>query len=249
MIVNAYKTKKILPKDNLEVILNESLPTLSENSVVIVSAKIVALCEGRVIKNDGTVKKEDLVKKESEFYHNDKKYFVDNAPLLTIKNHIVVPFAGIDESNGNGYFVLWPQDIMNSTKKIWEYLRTKHKLTNLGVILTDSYFLPLRRGAIGVGIGWCGFIPVDNHIGTPDVFGKMLKYTTSSHIDGLSAAAEVVMGEADEQTPLAVITNIPFVNFVDRPPTKEEIAFMKIVKEDDSFAPLLTAVTWKKHNE
>ena len=54
------------------------------------------------------------------------------------------------------------------------------------------------------------------------------------------------MGEGSEQTPLAVISDIPFVHFQDRNPTEEELAELKISIEDDVYAPLLKAANWKK---
>lgn len=246
MIVTPLKTKKILPGDNLEEILDKSLPTLSENSVIVISAKIIALCEGNVVKNDGKIDKKDLVAKEADYFILNKDFYEKNRTVLTIKNDIFVPSAGIDESNGNGYFVLWPKNPMQSAERIWKYLRAKHKVKNLGIIVSDSYFVPLRRGTVGVGIAWCGFLPIHNYIGTPDVFGEPLKYTTSSRIDGLAAAAEVMMGEAAEQTPLALITDLSFVEFVDHSPTQEEIDFMQISKEDDSYGLLLNSVEWEK---
>ncbi len=54
------------------------------------------------------------------------------------------------------------------------------------------------------------------------------------------------MGEGNEQTPLAVIKNIPFVQFQDRNPTEEELDELKISLDDDLYAPLLKAVKWKK---
>lgn len=246
MNVTAYKTKKVQVGDDFFNILDQSLPAIEENSIIVVSAKIIALCEGSAVKNDGTVTKESLIVQEAERYIKDERYYQEKKTILTVKNHILIPSSGIDESNADGYFVLWPKDPMIWAKKIWEYLREKYVLKELGIILTDSYFVPLRRGAVGVGMAWCGFVPVENYIGSPDVFGKALQYTRSSHIDGLAAAAEVVMGEGNQQTPLAVITGVPFVEFINRISTDEEIAEMKITLEDDYFAPLLTAATWQK---
>lgn len=246
MKVEPIHTKKILPNDNLEQILNEAFPSLSENSIVVVSAKIVSICEGNVVPNNGTINKKDLVAKEADYFILDKQKYDKQKMVLSIKNDIFVPSAGIDESNANGLFILWPKDPMRSAEKIWTYLREKYNVKNLGVILSDSYFVPLRRGAVGVGIAWCGFMPITNYIGKPDIFGRTLEVTTASRVDGLAAAAEVTMGEGAEQTPLALITDVPFVEFVDRPPTKEEISFMHITKEDDSYGILLNAVEWKK---
>ena len=246
MLVTPYKTPVITPGDSLEKILISSLPNLEENTIVVISAKIVALCEGNVVKNDGTISKEQLIKDEADQYIKDERFFKERQTMLTVKNHILIPSSGIDESNGNGYFILWPKDPMKSAENIWRFLKKHYQLKHVGVLLNDSYFVPMRRGAVGVGIAWCGFEAVSTYIGQPDVFGEKLKYTKTSNIDGLSAAATAVMGESDQQTPLALITDIPFVPFQDRIPTSDERNEMEIILEDDSFAPLLTAAKWQK---
>jgi len=104
MIVTAYRTPKIVVGSDLFATLNECLPKLSENSIVVITSKIISICQGRVVKNDGAVDKHDLVRKESD-------YFIENKSLgqigfyLTIKNDILIANSGIDESNGNGYFI------------------------------------------------------------------------------------------------------------------------------------------------
>ena len=67
----------------------------------------------------------------------------------------------------------------------------------------------------------------------------------ASIIDGLASSAVTVMGEGNEQTPLALIKDVPFITFQDCPPTKEEIEALTIKPEDDIYAPLLTSVKWK----
>jgi len=67
-------------------------------------------------------------------------------------------------------------------------------------------------------------------------------------MDGLAAAAVLVMGESNEQTPLAVIEDMPFVKFQARDPSKKELEELKITIQEDLYAPLLKAVKWKKGN-
>jgi F420-0:gamma-glutamyl ligase len=65
-------------------------------------------------------------------------------------------------------------------------------------------------------------------------------------LDALATTAVFAMGEGTEQTPFAVITNAPKINFVDRPPTAEEIKNVAIPIEEDLYAPLLLAAKWLK---
>jgi F420-0:gamma-glutamyl ligase len=54
------------------------------------------------------------------------------------------------------------------------------------------------------------------------------------------------MGEGDEQQPLAIIEDVPFVKFQSRNPTKKELSGIKISLGDDVFSSLLTSVKWEK---
>lgn len=247
MIVTPYKTKAVVAGDSLFTILDDFLPTLSDGDIVMVTSKIISICEKAVVRNDGSINKHDLIKQESDSYLGvplSQTYGV----TITIKEGKLVANAGIDESNGNGYFILWPRNPFRSAATIWEYLRKKHNLTKFGVIITDSHIMPLQWGTRGRAIAWCGIEPLKNYIGTPDIFGKNLHATKASIIDGLSAAAVTVMGEGNEQTPLAVIKDVPFVTFLKRPPTKKEIEALTIKSSDDIYAPLLNSAQWKKWN-
>lgn len=246
MQVTAYKTPKIKPNDDLYKILDDCLPTLEEESVVVITSKIVSLCQGDVIKNDSTVDKRELIKKEADWYIEDPNLDQFGTLLITIKEDVLIANAGIDESNADGYFVLWPRNIEASVEKVWSYLKRKHKINNLGVIYTDSRLSPFRWGLHGVGITWCGFAATNDYIGKPDIFGRVLRMSKESIVDGLAAAAVVVMGEGSEQTPLTIITDVPFVQFQDRPPTKQERKEMRITKEEDIYGIILNAVQWEK---
>lgn len=244
MKVTSIKTHKITVEDkDILSILDKYITELKENSVVAITSKIVALCEGNVVKIEDA-DKENLVKKESQFYlpKSESKYAVS----LTITGDQLVATAGIDESNANGYFVLWPKNPQESANEIRKFLRQKFNVQNLGVIITDSKTTPLRWGVTGTAIAYSGFKPLNDLIGTEDLFGRQLKMTKVNVVDGLAGAAVLVMGEGIEQTPLAVIEDIPFVKFVDQDPAEEELESMSISIEDDIYAPMLTSVKWQK---
>ncbi len=245
MIVTPYKTPKITAGANLLDVLDANLPKIMEKSVVVVTSKIVSICEGSVIKNDGSVDKRNLIHKEAQFYMEEEclpKYGI----ILTIKNDMLIASAGIDESNGNGYFILWPKDATASAITIWNHLRARDHIKQVGVIIADSRTVPLRWGTLGVGIGWCGFDPLNNYIDSPDIFGRNLHVTKASVLDGLAAAAVLVMGEGNEQTPIAVIADVPMVHFQTHPPTKEEIKALRISVKEDIYSPLTNSKKWQK---
>lgn len=244
MKVSSIKTHKITVDDkDLLKIIDQYIPTLGEKSIIAITSKIVALAEGRVVATEKT-DKESLISQEAEYFlpRSSSKYGVS----LTITGGQLVATAGIDESNANGYFVLWPQDAQKTANVIRKYLQDKFRLKNIGVIITDSKTTPLRWGVTGTAIAFSGFEPLNDLIGSKDLFGRELKMTKVNILDGLAASAVLVMGEGTEQTPLAVIEETDFVKFVDSDPSEAELNSLKISIEDDIYAPLLTKVDWQK---
>ena len=245
MIITPYKTKPVTKGAVLTDILDTYLPALKENDIVIITSKIVSICQGRMTKFASEEEKLELVKKECQFYiENDatRKYHM----LLTIANNILIPNGGLDESNGDGYLILWPKDPMTEAARVWEYLRNKYHLTHLGVIITDSHTTPLRWGTNGLGLAWCGFDSLNTYIGKPDIFGRPLQVTKANILDGIAAGVVVTMGEGNECMPLAVASDMPFVHFTEAPPSTEEIENLKITIDDDLYSPVLTSSPWEK---
>src|SRR3989344_4037822 len=132
MIVTTYKTSKISVGDTLHSILDQYLPVLQERDVVVITSKIVSICQGQVINNDGTIDKHDLIHKEAEYYIDPEATQYD--VTLTIKQGTLIASSGIDESNSDKYFILWPLEPHKSAQEIWNYLKKKHNLKKLGVI-------------------------------------------------------------------------------------------------------------------
>ncbi len=244
MNIKAIKTGRIVPNhEKLTTILDRYISGFSEQSILVITSKIISICEGRVVKV-GTTSKTALVEKEAEMVLPSKNALFDIT--LTIKNNILIPTAGIDESNGDGYYILWPSDPQKSANNIRKYLCERFSLKLVGVLVTDSKTTPLRWGTTGTSLAQSGFVALNNYIGKPDIFGRKLEVTKANIADGLAAAAVVVMGEGKEQTPLAIITEVPFVKFQMRNPTGEEIRKRTIAMKDDLYAPLLTSAMWKK---
>jgi len=244
LIVKAVKTKRIEgSSDQITEIIKESVKEVGEQSVIAVSSKVVALCEGNYVPMD-SVDKDTLIVNEAQWYlpKTKSKYDV----FLTIKGNMLVPSSGVDESNTGGYYVLWPKDPQKSVNTIWEELRGHYKVKNLGVIITDSVSSPLRWGVTGRCVAYCGFEGVKNLIHKPDLFGRTLQKTKVNVADALAASAVFCMGESDEQTPLAVISELDNVTFCDHVPSKEELEKLIINIEDDIYGPLLKSVNWLK---
>lgn len=243
MKVTPVKTHKISKEDNLFDVLDKYIDKLSENSVVAVTSKIVSITEGRVVKIED-VDKDELVKQESQYFlpRDENPYHI----ILTITNNTLIATAGIDESNANGYYVLWPKNPQESANKIREYLSKKFGISNVGVIITDSKTTPLRWGVTAIAIGYSGIEPLKDYIGKEDLFGRKFEFEKLSIIDNFASAAAVVMGEGDEQTPMALILDIPFVVFTSKNPSNEEMKELRISLDKDLYGPILKKADWRK---
>jgi len=244
MKITAVKTHKITTKDkNLHTIFDQYLPTLKEKSILAVTSKIVSISQGRVVSLTHA-DKDTLIEEESQFYlpRNENKYNVS----LTITQNTLVASAGIDESNSDGNYILWPQDPQRAANDIRAYLQKKFHLKEIGVVITDSKTTPLRWGVTAIAIAFSGVEPLKNYVGSPDLFGRPFVYEKMSIIDNLASAAALEMGEGNEQTPLAVIEDAKAVEFVAANPSVEELGSLHIKPDEDLYAPLLQSVRWKK---
>jgi len=244
MIVRTIKTD-VITADMLSLtdLLDRSLDHLEEGSVVAITSKVVSLCEGAVVPMEGT-DRETLIIQESERYlpASLSKY----GHHFTINDNTLIPAAGIDGSNGGDDYVLWPKDPQKTANDVRVYLRNRFNLQNVGVVITDSTCHPLRRGTMGITLAHSGFKALNNYVGQPDLFGRPFAVSQADIAGGISAAAVLQMGEGTEQTPIAVVSDMPFVTFQDHDPTAEELQETIIPVEEDLFAPFLLAVDWKK---
>ena len=246
MIIKPIKTDLVKVGDDLFEVISKNIESLPEESVLVVTSKIISVCERRVINKHSEEKKEkhNIVKKEADLYVDptESKYDI----MLTIKNNILAVNAGIDESNANDNFILWPKDIQEKTNQIWMFLQDHYKLKKVGVIVTDSKTFPLKWGIVGTSISSCGFKGLFDYRGKKDIFGRILKMSQINIAEALAVSAVFEMGEADEKMPLCVITNIPKIEFQDRVPTKKELKDLLIDTKDDVYAPILTKAKWIK---
>lgn len=246
MEIKIVKTRKFLPpKDDLWSLIKESIATLQENSIVAITSKVVSVGEGRCLSPQKAISKEKIIIDDSELYIKRNENY--KSRIHTISNGMLVGSAGIDESNSNGYFILWPKDPDRSAIKIWKFLRQEYGVKNIGVILTDSMAVPFKRGIVGRAISFYGFSHIKNYVGKRDLFGRKYKYTRTNIPDSLAAFAVYLMGEGREKTPIVVFQDLPDIKFVSkRPYFRRRYTSWKVPLEEDLFRPFWNAVKWEK---
>ena len=129
-----------------------------------------------------------------------------NSLITETKNGIVCANAGVDRSNieGERNIVLLPKDPNASAQKIRQKIR---RLTgcDVAVIVSDTHGRPFRMGEINVAIGVAGIKPIRDRRGEKDLFGYVLRIKQTAVADEWASAAELVIGQADEGIPVAII--------------------------------------------
>ncbi len=246
MKVTAIKTRVFLPpKDDLLSFITESFSRIKikEESIIVITSKIVAIGEGRCIKIGPESNKPALIKKEADFYI-DKNKVSGKISTLTIKDNILISSSGIDESNGNGYYVLWPQKPFAVAKKIYRFIKKEHRLKKFGIIISDSHRIPLRSGIMGIGLAYYGFYPLRDYRGKKDIFGREIKFSQTNIVDSLASAAVFEMGEGNEHMPIAVIENARDIDFTNADFSKKDL--LKTTIKDDRYNFFLKSNIWKR---
>jgi coenzyme F420-0:L-glutamate ligase / coenzyme F420-1:gamma-L-glutamate ligase len=193
--------------------------------VLILSSKFVSMSEGSILDlkkiKPGNKAKEiaktyqmepslvEAVIRESDFILGGLPGF-----LLTIRNGILAPNAGIDKSNVPfNNIICLPNDPFLSAETLRLEFLTRLGI-KVGIIISDSRLMPTRIGTTGVAIGCAGLEPVEDQRGNKDLFGHVLKYTLKATADSLATMGTFVMGESNESIPVVVIRglNIPFTD-------------------------------------
>ena len=235
------------PKDHLLAKIERAKPAIKSGDIIAITSKVVSIWQGRCMLKSAVADKDDLIRKEADHYL-DRENVPGGHVIHTLKNNLLIPSAGIDESNAAGYYILWPKDPEKSARRILSFFRRRYGVKNCGVIITDSRSMPFRRGVVGVAIGWAGFDPLYDYRGKKDLFGRELRVSQTNVADALAAAAVFAMGEGAEQTPMVIIRDAPRIRFFSgEPRARRRVHGSFIVSmRDDLFAPFLRGVRWKR---
>ena len=228
--IKSVFTKIYLLGDNFKNFLVENLRgLLSEGDILAVTSKIVSLSENRIIPK-ADINKKKLIQREADRYLGEIGYGCH----LTVKEGLLIPSAGIDESNSEkDYYILYPSNPFLSAKRIHSLIEQEFGLKEFGVLLTDSHTMPLRRGVLGAALAYYGFKGVESKVGEKDLFGRKLRITQVNIADALAVAATYTMGEGGESRPVAVIkAPVSFIKLSDN-------SELRMPFEEDLYKPLL----------
>jgi coenzyme F420-0:L-glutamate ligase / coenzyme F420-1:gamma-L-glutamate ligase len=200
---------------------------LEAGDVLVVAQKIVSKAEGRfvdiatIIPSARAKRLAAQTGKDPRFVEiilSESKRIVRHRENLIIAEHRrgwVMANAGIDHSNvapgdGREQVLLLPVDPDASARALREELVASYGVP-VGVIISDSFGRPWRRGTVGVALGAAGLPSIIDWRGHPDLFGRQLEVTETGFADEIAAAASLVMGQADEAMPIALVRGLQWV--------------------------------------
>ena len=192
---------EISPGDDLIEIIGQDGQVIS-GDILVITQKIVSKAENQIVKvdPDDPLSHKPLVEEESVRILRRRGDLI----ISETKHGFVCANAGIDLSNvERGQAALLPEDSDRSARRIRDGLKGKFNL-DVGVIISDTFGRPWRRGLTDVAIGSSGVLPILDLRGSPDAFGREMQVTEVALVDELSSAAELVMGKSSG-IPVAII--------------------------------------------
>jgi coenzyme F420-0:L-glutamate ligase / coenzyme F420-1:gamma-L-glutamate ligase len=189
--------------------------------VLVVAQKIVSKAEGRlvdlasVVPGQRALELATLTGKDArlvELILSESTAVVRAKQDVLIVRHrlgYVLANAGIDRSNvhnaaGREQVLLLPHDPDASAAVLRATLGLRCGVAP-GVIISDSFGRPWRRGVVNVAIGAAGVPALLNRRGEADRGGRRLEVTEVAIGDALAAAAGLIMGEGAEGIPAVLI--------------------------------------------
>jgi len=208
-ILPVHGIPEVEPGDILAEVIAEAVrrdgPALADGDVVVVTQKVVSKAEGRVVDLDAgdPAARRRLVEGEAVRVLRRRGEL-----LITETVHgFVCANAGIDLSNvAEGRAALLPTDPDRSARRIRDGLRAQLRV-EVGVVVSDTFGRPWRRGATDVAIGCAGVAAVADLRGRPDARGRPLEVTEVAVADELASATELVIGKASG-IPVAVVRGV-----------------------------------------
>lgn len=229
----------VRPGDDLAAILVRSLVdagiALVDGDVVVVASKIVSRAEncfvdlGGIVPSDRALELAREVDKDPRLVEliirESTAVSRKRIGALIVRHRLgfISANAGIDASNAgdvaddspSGTWVLTLPRDPDATAMALRAALSERFAADIGVVISDSWGRPFRRGTVGFAIGIAGVPALWDRRGAPDWHGRVLEATESAVADSLAAAADLVAGQADEGRPVTLIRGLRFTPSLD----------------------------------
>ena len=217
----------VRPGDNVADLILAGLAasglSLVRGDVVVIAQKIVSKAEGRLVdlrtiapsprakalaaEVDKDPRLVELILHES----SEVVRYRRGVLVVAHRNGAVLANAGIDASNvgrdGDDHVLLLPEDCNRSCREIRARLAARTGV-EAAVLIIDSLGRAWRNGTVGVALGAAGLPALLDLRGRPDLFGRTLRSTQVGLADEIAAASSLLMGQADEGTPVVLLRGL-----------------------------------------
>lgn len=178
---------------------------LADGDVLVVTQKIVSKAEGRLVEVDPEDPRSHKHLVESEAVRIVRRR--GDLIITETRHGFICANSGIDLSNvERGQAALLPVDSDRSARRIRDIVLARLGI-EVGVIISDTFGRPWRRGLTDVAIGVAGIAAVVDLRGVEDALGREMQVTEVAVADELASAAEMVMGKSSG-IPVAVVRGV-----------------------------------------
>lgn len=216
--------------DDLAGIILERMHTAGlhfrDGDVLVIAQKIVSKAEGRLVRLDTVTpspRAEEIAVQTGKDARLVEVILSDTEEISRIRQGLLIvenslglisANAGVDRSNvaageERTWVALLPADPDASAREIRQRVKEETG-ADVAVVINDTHGRPWRIGAVGLAIGVAGIEPVQDLRGQPDLFGHALETSQIGLADQIAAAATLVMGQADEGRPVALLRGLPY---------------------------------------
>lgn len=199
--------------------------TLQDGDILAVAQKIVSKAEGRlfalrdILPSRRAIEVAAKVEKDPrlvELILRESSDISRTRPGVLIVTHrlgFTSANAGIDRSNVDQsreeVALLLPENPDFSAAQLRDEILERTGV-KVGVVITDSHGRPFRLGIVNIAIGVAGLPALWDRRGDTDLFGYTLKVTQIGVADEIAAAAGLLMGQADEGTPVVLLRGLRY---------------------------------------
>ncbi|ONM46121.1 coenzyme F420-0:L-glutamate ligase [Nocardia donostiensis] len=200
------------PGDDLAEHIAARAPWLADGDVLVVTSKIIAKVEGRIVAAPTDPAERDAARR-ALVEQEAVRVLARKGRTLITENRlgIVQAASGVDGSNvESGELVLLPADPDGSAKGLRSELTTRLGV-DVAVVVTDTMGRAWRNGQIDAAIGSSGLRVLHDYAGTVDGQGNELQVTQVAVADELAAAADLVKGKLGS-VPVAVVRGLAVVD-------------------------------------
>lgn len=216
---------RVKPGDDLGALLIAGLERTGvipvAGDIFVIAQKIVSKAEGRIFDLAGvapSARAQELAKITGKDPRLLELVLAESTEVLRAKKNVIIVAhrlglvmanAGIDQSNveADGMAepaLLLPEDPDGSAARLKVRLDANFGVS-LGVVISDSIGRAWRLGTTGTAIGAAGIPSLIDQRGETDMNGRVLMVTETAFADSVATAAVLVMGEAAEGTPAALV--------------------------------------------